>query len=326
MGHGRASFPGCASAPPPRISTGESGSLIDRFLDAWRPHEPSATTPWDAVSSAAWFTLTGADALLFRSRYVLDRELHPLPIYRPSSRLMDVATMASVDPALAELSEGALFTFNPSGVYVDDLADFTWFMENQITPAKAAALAAGWRLDTVEQTFVLPALPGPDDVAGVGPTARFLEQLRPILFGGSMLPAPLQPMRPTLIDVLYLPADDFILSSTRGLAGFAVTLAFNERNEDGWDTLQARLEALSRTCHELGGRVHLVKDVVAEQPVLEAMYGGAFAEFLALKRQYDPHGVLENAFFDRIFGEQTEPSRGPGPDQEGSGRPWAPPS
>ncbi len=279
---------------------------IERLRDALQPHEAPELTPWDAVSSAAWFALGQIEVALFRSRYVLDQELRPLPIYRPSSRLMDAVTMASVNPFVAELSEGALFAFSPSGVYVDDLADFTWFMENQITPAKAAAAAAGWRLDTIQQTFVLPCAPGPDDPAGVGPTARFLEQIRAVLFSDPEQPALLDPMRPTLMDVLYLPADDFILSATRGLAGYAVTLAFSERDEDGWDTLQARLEALSRTCHDLGGRVHLIKDVVAPQPLLEEMYGGAFAEFLALKRRYDPHGVLENAFFERVFGAQVE--------------------
>ncbi len=283
--------------------TAPAPSLVERLIPALAPPATPGDAPWDAVSSAAWYALGQIETLLFRSRYVVDRALHPLPIYQPSSKLMDYLAMATVIPALAEIGESALYALHASGVYVDDLSDFTFFMEHQIGPAKIMAAAAGWQLDTVQQTFVLPATPElPGDPEGTGPTRRFLEQLRPVLFGDSALPAMFEPMRPTLIDVLYLPADDFILSATRGLDAYAVTLTFAEHDRHGWDTLQERLRALSRVCHELGGRVHLIKDVVAEQPVLAAMYGLAFDEFLALKRRYDPRGLLENAFFDRVFG------------------------
>jgi decaprenylphospho-beta-D-ribofuranose 2-oxidase len=283
--------------------TADDPSILQRIFPAPAPAAASGVADWDAVSSAAWFAFGRIEALLFRSRYVFDRELRPLPIYQPSSKLMDYLAMATVIPALAEIGEGALYALHAAGVYVDDLSDFTFFMEHQIGPAKIMAAAAGWQLDTVQQTFVLPALPSrPGDPDGTGPTRRFLEQLRPVLFADSVLPALLEPMRPTLIDVLYLPADDFVLSATRDLAGYAVTLSFAERNRAGWDTLQERLRALSLVCQQLGGRVHLIKDVVADQPVLAAMYGSAFAEFLALKRHYDPRGLLENGFFDRVFG------------------------
>jgi decaprenylphospho-beta-D-ribofuranose 2-oxidase len=301
----------------PAELTAEGPSLIDRVLDVFDaggvdPESLGHPAPWDAVSSAAWYGIGRVELLLFRSRYVLDRAPHPLPIYQRASPVVELVAMGSVSPALAQLGESALFALHPSGVYVDALADFTFFMENQITPAKQAASALGFRLDTIQQTFVLPAAAGPGDAAGVGPTARFLEQVPAVLFAGGALPAMLEPMRPTLIDVLYLPSDDFLLSATRGMEGYAVTLTFSQRNENGWDTLQERLHALSRVCHELGGRVHLVKDVVAEQPLLEEMYGGAFAELRALKRRYDPHGVLENGFYDRVFGGVMEPPSRPG--------------
>lgn len=288
-----------------RSLTEESPPVLDQILGAMEPADVESlqNVPWDAVSSAAWFAMGEAQVLLFRSRYVLDRPLRPLPIYQHSSKVSELLTLASVSPALSEIGESAMFAVHPAGVYVDALADFTFFMENQIKPARDLAASHGFRLNSIQQTFVLPARATPDDPAGVGPTAAFLDRIRPVLFGDSWLPAMLERMRPTLIDVLYLPADDFMLSATRGLDGFAVTLTFSELDKDGWEPLQERLRALSAVCHELGGRVHLVKDVVAEQPLLEAMYGGAFAELRALKRQYDPLGVLENAFYDRVFGE-----------------------
>jgi decaprenylphospho-beta-D-ribofuranose 2-oxidase len=298
--------------------TAEEPGMLDRLLDfvvddVRSPESLGRLVPWDAVSSAAWYAPGGVEALVFRSRYVLDRGPRPLPIYQHASWLRDLLAMGCVIPAIAEIGEAALYALHPSGVYVDELADFTFFMENQLTPAKQAAGEAGWRLNTIQQTFILPATPAPDDSAGIGPTVRFLEQIPEVLFGDSVLPAMLEPMRPTLIDVLYLPADDFLLSATREMGGYAVSVTFAERNQDGWDTLQERLRALSQVCASLDGRVHLIKDVVVEQPLLEKMYRGAFEEFRALKRRYDPHGVLENGFYDRIFGKDQPVAVAPAP-------------
>ncbi len=277
--------------------------VIERILDAFRPEDDPDPVAWDAVSSAAWYALGQIEALLFRSRYVLDdRPLHPMPLYQRASKLLSVLCRGMADPTLTSLGEGAMFAIYPPGVYVDDLADFTFFMENQFTPAKQAADAQGWKLNTIQQTFVIPATPTAADTAGAAATQHFLERIRPIVFGDPSAPALLDPMRPALIDVLYLPADDVLLSANRGLAGYAVTLTFTERNGDGWDTLKERLHALSRECHALGGRIHLVKNVEAVPGMLRAMYGGAFTEFLTLKRRYDPRGLLENELFDRIFG------------------------
>ena len=254
------------------------------------------------MSSAAWYALGQVEALLFRSRYVLDdRPLHPMPLYQRASKLLGLLSRGMADATLTELAEGAMFALYPSGVYVDDLADFTFFMENQFTPVKVAALEGGHRLNTIQQTFVIPAVPGAGDPTGVGPTQHFLERIRPVVFADPDGPALLDPLRPTLVDVLYLPADGFLLSATSGMSGYAVTLTFTERDADGWDTLRERLRALSRECHALGGRVHLIKNVEVEPELLREMYGSAFDEFLALKRRYDPRGLLENEFFDRIF-------------------------
>ena len=58
---------------------------------------------------------------------------------------------------------------------------------------------------------------------------------------------------------------------------------------------------LSHDCLRLGGRVHLVKNVEADRSDLRQMHGDAAAEFRALKRKHDPHGLFKNAFFSRIF-------------------------
>jgi FAD/FMN-containing dehydrogenase len=58
---------------------------------------------------------------------------------------------------------------------------------------------------------------------------------------------------------------------------------------------------LARDCRMLGGRVHLVKSVVADPEDLRAMYGEAAAKLKVLKQKYDPNGLLRNDFFDRVF-------------------------
>ena len=62
------------------------------------------------------------------------------------------------------------------------------------------------------------------------------------------------------------------------------------------------LTSLARDCRMLGGRVHLVKTVLADRDDLRAMYGEAAAKLRALKSKYDPKGVLQNEFFDRVMG------------------------
>jgi FAD/FMN-containing dehydrogenase len=100
---------------------------------------------------------------------------------------------------------------------------------------------------------------------------------------------------------MYLPADAFLMSATRGMEGYAVTLTFTERDGESWEALRAGLRALATRCADLGGRVHLVKNVEVEPADMRRMYGEALARFLALKQRYDPRGMLRNEFFDRVF-------------------------
>jgi decaprenylphospho-beta-D-ribofuranose 2-oxidase len=283
--------------------------VADAAISLVRAEPEPVKVAWDAVSSGAWFAFGGVEALVFRSRFALDLPLDPMPLYQRASKVYTMLCQGMCNSTLAELGESAMFALHPAGVYVDDLADFTFFMENQFTPMKQAANAHGWRLNTIQQTFVLPATVTSHDPAGASVAERFLEKIRETVSGDSVLPEFLAPMRPTLIDVLYLPADDFLLSANRGLDGYAVTITFAERDGVGWDTLKEKLRALSEVCLALGGRVHLVKNVEADSRVLHEMYGDAFAGFLALKAKYDPRGMLENEFFDRVFGEpeQTAP-------------------
>jgi decaprenylphospho-beta-D-ribofuranose 2-oxidase len=259
-----------------------------------RAFAPDAAT-WDAISSSVWFAHHREQVLLYRSRYVVAPATHPLPVYERTSLMGFVTPQGMVDHILTEAGETAYFAFCREGCHTNKIDEFTFFMEHQFGPPKELANREGWRLNIIQQTFVLPA-GAAGDPAGNGATATFLSELRARLG---------KPARPTMIDVLYLPADEFLLSANRAMPGYAVTISWADRNGRSWDTLSDKLRLLARRCRELGGRVHLVKNVVAAHEDLAAMYGPAFERFLTLKRRYDPRGILRNDFFDRVFGTVT---------------------
>jgi hypothetical protein len=105
------------------------------------------------------------------------------------------------------------------------------------------------------------------------------------------------------IDFLFVPGDDFLMSASNNFPSFVVTIAFSDTDQS---MLPSRthdlLCAASRDCRTLGGRVHLVKNVVADPSDLRAMHGDAARVLCDLKKKYDPDGVLKNEFFDRVFG------------------------
>jgi len=115
-------------------------------------------------------------------------------------------------------------------------------------------------------------------------------------------------MTPTMNDVLFLPRDfPFALSASYGLAGFAVSYAFETSKERTLERVKVAFTDLSdHLWHEFGGRVHLVKNVCARRETLWAMYGDHADEFFRLKDELDPGRVLDNDFLSRNFGSGRE--------------------
>jgi FAD/FMN-containing dehydrogenase len=113
-------------------------------------------------------------------------------------------------------------------------------------------------------------------------------------------------LRPTLHDVLFLPADEpFLLSSTASGAGFAVSYAFETSRRSTLRKVQEAFSDLADILWErFGGRVHLVKNVFASQQTLAEMYGESAQRFFALKRELDPAGIFRNDFLERTFGHR----------------------
>ena len=123
---------------------------------------------------------------------------------------------------------------------------------------------------------------------------RFIEGLEARLHAADV--------RPATVDFLYVPRDRFLMSASRHLDAYLLTMSLASRGRDDYDAeVYEMLRALACDCRELGGRVHLVKSVVAAPEELRAMYGDAAREFIKIKNKYDPHRLLKNEFFERVF-------------------------
>ena len=246
----------------------------------------------------------GAKALHFRSRYVEpSRRRSPLwLLHQPRSifrALVDLLIRIQVFNRI-----GSWLTFNLTSksarTYVDGFDDYAFFMDGNGL-AKSIGQAFGAPMRMIQQTFVLPAnLPKAGD-----PNAAALERSvdGTIAFIGA-LSADLgaEGIQPTMFDCLFLPRDEgFLLSSTRGLDGFALSIAFDTSSEEILAKVRRILTVASTRCRMAGGRVHLVKNVCAAPDDIAAMYREGASAFFALKRRLDPDGILRNEFLERLF-------------------------
>jgi decaprenylphospho-beta-D-ribofuranose 2-oxidase len=167
--------------------------------------------------------------------------------------------------------------------------------------AKAVARFFGVRLKTLQQTFVVPSETksqagwdqAKDDLV------EWLEHAEGVLRERGLTP--------TLQDVLFLPRDErFPMSMTAGMAGFAVTYAFETSNKRRLARAQEAFVVMADMLWDrFRGRVYLVKNVHASKQTLAAMYGANVAQFFAIKSELDPHGLLRNEFLERTFGDHV---------------------
>jgi hypothetical protein len=232
-------------------------------------------------------------ANLLEQRYVV-APLRPTPggIYDKDAAFPAFAERVSaLFPTAVEMALDFGF---PEGEFVDELFGWAFFLGNSSERAKKKAHACGYRLNFTQQTFLLPT--GPDDLPpDTAPMRRFIELLEARLHTADE--------RPEAIDFLYVGHNDpFVMSASRGLPSFVVTVSLVDRDRRALrPEIEDMLSALSHDCRMLGGRVHLIKNVVADRSDLRAMHGDAGAEFRVLKKQFDPKGIFRNGFFERVF-------------------------
>ena len=247
--------------------------------------------------SAAVHLGKGMRGLIMRSRYVRRRaqDLRPTALHRPRSPLHLLLQGLSLFPITRRLGWwfSLRWAFAKPIQRTDEVFGYTFFQDGNEN-IKRLGRWLGLRLGARQQTYVIPWKPG-DRGASARALARFLDAARRRLAVAGLVPA--------MVDVLYLPGDTrdgFLLSSTRGMAGFAVSIAFERVVTGGFAREEAALADLARTAAELGGRVHLVKHVFADPALLEAMYPQLDA-WLAVKQRLDPDWLLRNEFLARVF-------------------------
>lgn len=268
--------------------------------------DPEDPEKLDGIYSAVHTDDAGVtSAILVTSAFTTTRDRKRMALHQPDLAIRPLAEILMRWSWLAERVLWPLFfrfAYRDGEEFVDDLAGYTFFMDGNYR-AKDLATGLGFTFKTVQQTFVVPSDPGAlggwdkakDDLV------EWLEHAHERLLAVGA--------RPTLQDVLYLPADDpFLLSATAGLAGFAVTYAFETSNEERIATIRAALTELADTLWDkFGGRVYLVKNVCARRETLAKMYGPNAVRMFELKRELDPGLVLRNEFLERTFGGLVDP-------------------
>lgn len=272
--------------PRTRRMRGEANDDDPEKLDAvWC----ALSTRGKGDRSVLWFT-SALEGTTERKRMLLHRPR--LLLRLPVEWLMRVSWISKLLwPIFFRL-------YGKGSVYHDDLAGYTFFMDGNVR-AKRIGQHLGFRMRSIQQTFIVPLRPQPaaGDRTPERQLVAWLEHAQEVLLA--------RKLTPTMNDVLFLPRDrPFALSASYGLSGFAVSYAFETSNERTLERAKAAFADLSdHLWHQFGGRVHLVKNVCARPETLWAMYGDHAGEFFRLKRELDPGGVLENDFLERNFGD-----------------------
>ncbi len=232
--------------------------------------------------------------LVFESRYVRSDTLRPMLQHVPAHPLRFLAEWTARGRFTGGLFWWFTYELFDEAPYLDDLLGYTFFMDGNVR-TRALERRLGFTTFTLQQTYVVPFSP---------------EALREFL-GDALQRLDTRGLVPLLFDVLYIPADDALLSASRDLDGFAVTIAFETRSRAEVRPLEDALSELSDACLARGGRVLLGKTVCATPDVLRAMYAGPVAELRALKDRYDPARVLGNRFLEERFPELLAPRVAP---------------
>ncbi len=228
-------------------------------------------------------------AFFLRSHYVAEQKIDPLPGMMHSTSSwrvpMDLMGRSSWVGRLVWETAHA-WMFKEGHPYVDDLAGFTFFMDPN-THAKRFGRGLGFALRLSQQSHLVPP-------AGA---VEFLRAAQRSMTGHGL--------QSILQDILLIPEEaDCLLSSSRGLSGFLINIAFEKSRPSVVERIGLCFQDLGKLCADLGGRVTLSKNVHAGTADLERMYGPQLDAYFAIKRRADPSGVLSTRFLERLFPER----------------------
>ncbi len=248
--------------------------------------------------SAVVYMNQGRQGFVMHSEYVDGDEnlLSPSPFHQPKSvlqRTLQVLAFFEITRVIGYLY--ILDIFLPQHEHaIDELDGFTFFQGGN-DAVRRAGRKLGFPMGIRQQTFVIPLVPGDQDQTKQK-LAEFLESADAILTTRGL--------HPPLIDVLYLPDDadeKFVLSSNHDISGYAITITFEDPLRASFPEEEAAYAEIAESCENMGGRVHLVKNVFASAESLRRAYAWGVGRVTELKAQYDPTRMLSNGFWRRVF-------------------------
>jgi decaprenylphospho-beta-D-ribofuranose 2-oxidase len=235
-------------------------------------------------------------AMIIHSRYTTSPDRNRMPCHEPYTTLRLITEFLLRVSWLTGWAWDLFYRLLKEKTrYVDDLDGFTFMMDGTVR-AKDIATSLGFAWKSIQQTFIIPAQSDVHEWESADQRLLGFLTACDARFQAAKVEA-------TMMDVLFIPRDDnFLMSASNGMAGFAVSFAFETNSERRLATIVKCFEELSETCFEAGGRVYLVKNVRAPKATLAKMYGSRLKDFLALKALVDPGRILSNAFLERNFG------------------------
>ena len=236
-----------------------------------------ATSEIRAVSSVAFESFRSVKGVVFESSYAApaDPPLPPFPLYNNlEGGLRYAAELMARDDRLNRLFHEGLFALLESGrkTFEDDIHEFSFFMDgNTFAKERFEREHPGRVFPITQQTFVVPETD----------TVRFAAEC--------MTRMDAKRIAPTEMDLLFVAADECLMSATYEQSGFAISLAFeNYETACPPKKVVALLRDLSVLCAEMGGRIHLVKNLHVEKAVVRRMFEKTIGDFEAIKVHLDP--------------------------------------
>lgn len=230
----------------------------------------------------------GVRRMSFRSRQAEHKKVDPIWLYKHVDLGRVLAeTIAHIWMWLAHAIWTFGYFFHPrqNKKYVSEIVPYTFFTDGNVH-AREWMKKLKLKFRMIEQTYIIPANSGKLELF----TERLVDMCKE------------RGIKPMLFDAMFLPEDEaFVMSSTNGLAGFAVNIAFEGLEGEQLQATKEMFSLLTTLCKEWGGRVHLVKNVFANPQDLRDMYADAFQSWKELKRKYDPQNTLGSGFIERIF-------------------------
>jgi decaprenylphospho-beta-D-ribofuranose 2-oxidase len=268
--------------------------FVEHFVNATHEHCRGKVQGPPTALSAAVNMRGGAWGLIARSQYTAAQPLRRSIFHSPRSLPHLLLQVAATIPWLRRI--GYILTHSAykgsPKTYVDEPHGYTFFEDGNRRFRRALhVLGIPGRIR--QQTFMIPYDLAAEQ-ASTEQFASFMNEAERYLES--------QGLEPALIDVLYVGRDDhpFRLSSSNDFAGFAITFTF-ERLFREIDRESAALAEISKICENHGGRVHLVKNVLADQAMLRRMYAVSFQHMQDTRRPGAFGAVLSNEFSERVL-------------------------